>query len=56
MPSAHIYEYPSVPLKFSRLAGSQATEHAQALVETVNTASLNLTADQIGAIVSTVVY
>ena len=35
--------------------GSQVTEHAQALAGTVNTASLNLTADQIGGSVFTVI-
>ena len=36
--------------------GSQVTDHAQVWVGTVNTASLNLTADQIGVKVSTFVY
>ena len=49
MPSTHIYEFPTVPLKSSRLAWSQVTEHAQALVGTVNTASLNMTAGQVGS-------
>ena len=49
MPSAHIYKYPSVAFKFSRLAGSQVTEHAHTLGGTVNTASLNLTAGQVGS-------
>ena len=54
MPSTHIYEYPSIPLKFSKLAG--VTDHAQAWVGAVNTASLNLTADQVGSIVFTFVH
>ena len=36
--------------------GSQVNEHAQALAGTVNTPSLNLMADQIGAKVFTFVY
>ena len=51
MPSAHIYECSSVSLKFSRLAGSQVTEHAQVLMGTVNTAGLNLIAGQVGSTV-----
>ena len=47
MPSTHMYEIPSVTLKFSRLAGSQVKEHVQALAGTVNTASWNLTAGQV---------
>ena len=43
MPSTYIYEYPSVPLKFSRWVGSHGTEHSQAWVGSVNTASLNST-------------
>ena len=53
VPSTHIYEYPYVPLKFSRLAGSQVIAHAKALVGTVNTASLNLPAAQGGPITFT---
>ena len=34
------------PLNLVGLQGSQVSEHAQALVRTVNTASLNLTAGQ----------
>ena len=44
------------PLNLVGWQGSQVTEYAQALTGTVNTASLNLTADQIGAIVWTFVY
>ena len=43
----HIWK-PSVHLKFSRLAGSQVTEHAQVLMGPVKTASLNLIAGQVG--------
>ena len=39
------------PLNLVGWQGSQVTEHAQALVGTVNTASLNLKADQIRVIV-----
>ena len=38
------------PLNIVGWQGSQVTEHAKALVGTVNTASLNLTAVQIGLI------
>ena len=43
MPSIYTYEY---PLNLVGWQGSQDTEHAQALVGTVNTASLNSLADQ----------
>ena len=36
--------------------GSQVTEHAQAWIGTLDTASLNLTADQVGAEVFIFVY
>ena len=52
----NIYEYPSVPLKLIGWQGSQVTEHAQALVGTVNTASLNLTAGQVGSRMFMFVY
>ena len=42
MPSAHTHENPSVPLHLVGWQGSQVTEHAQALMGSVNTASLNL--------------
>ena len=48
MPHNHIYEYPLYPLNLVGWQGSQVTEHAQTLVGTVNTASLNLTAVQVG--------
>ena len=44
------------PLNLVGWQGSQITEHAQAWVGTVNTASLNLTADQKGSIVLISVY
>ena len=44
------------PLNVVGLQGSQVTKHAQALAGTVNTASLNLTADQVGSIVFIFVY
>ena len=44
------------PLNLIGWQGSQVIEHSQALGGPVNTASLNLTADQIGAVVSTVKY
>ena len=36
--------------------GSKVTEYDQALAGTVNTASLNLTADQIGSLVSLIIF
>ena len=41
MPSAQIYEYPSVPLNILGWQVSQFTEHVNTWVGTVNTASLN---------------
>ena len=43
--SAKIYGYPSVPLKFNRLAG--VIEHSKALAGIMNAASLNLIAGQV---------
>ena len=56
MPSAHICEYPQYPLNLVGWQGSQLTEHAKALAGTVNTASLNSTAKEVGAIVYIVYF
>ena len=44
------------PLNLVGWKGSQVTEHAKALVGTMNTASLNVTADQVGAEVFVFTY
>ena len=51
MPSTHIYEYPSAPLNLMGWQGSPVIEHAQELMETVNTGSLTSIADQVGSTV-----
>ena len=44
------------PLNLVGWQGSHVTEHVQALAETVNTASLNLTAGQVGSEVFVLKY
>ena len=51
VPITYIYEYPGVPLKFSRLAGVTGQSTCQGFDGTVNTASLNLATVQGGHIV-----